>query len=94
MPGTEKTTVMPRPATSSAERARRRAVDEDQGERPMTTGDMARRDVDERIREPRPREAMAGQDERHADAEDGVEWHGDGYDEQREEAACGARPGW
>ena len=69
------------------------AVDEDQGQAD-DDGGQGERDVDERIEQPGPREAVAGQNEGHPDAEDGVERHGDGDHEQREQQRVdGARRG-
>ena len=92
MPGTEKITVMPRcgqpvPPPACV------AVHEDQREADDDGGD-GEGDVDERIEQPGAREAVAGQNERDADAEDGVERHGDGDHEQREEQRVQRRPAW
>ena len=71
MPGKEKMTVMPRGGQPVAEPAGL-SVDEDQGQPDDDRGDR-QRDVDEGVEQPGAGEAVAGQDERDADAEDGVE---------------------
>ena len=58
-------------------------VDEDQGQADDDGGE-GERDVDQRVEQPGAREAVAGQDDGDAHAEDGVERHGDERDEQRE----------
>ena len=69
------------------------AVDEDEREADDDGGE-GEGDVDERIEQPGAGEAVAGQDERDADAEDRVERDGDGGHEQREpERVQGVRRG-